>query len=75
MKKHIIQYSYWLGVVSLLLALVTRGLNILGISLGNIATRGNSIGYHSFLDGSLLFFLTAIATASYVWFTSQKDQL
>jgi hypothetical protein len=75
MKKHIIRYSYWLGVLSFLLALLTRALDILGLPLGNIVTKGNAVGYRTFLDGSLLFFLTAIATASYVWFKSQKDQV
>jgi hypothetical protein len=74
MKKHIIRYSFWMGVLSVLLALLMRALNILGVPLANITTRGNAIGYRTFLDGAQLFFLTAIATASYVWFKSQKVQ-
>jgi hypothetical protein len=74
MKKHIIRYSYWLGVLSVLLALLTRGLNILGLSLAQIPTRGNPIAYHTFLDGAQLFFLMAIATAGYVWFKSQSQK-
>ena len=74
MKQHIIRYSYWLGVLSVLLALLLRGLDILGVSLATIPTRGTAIGYRTFLDSSQLFFLTAIATASYVWFKSQKHQ-
>ena len=72
MKKHIIRYSYWLGVLSVLLALLTRALNILGVSVAQILTRGAPIGYRTFLDGAQLFFLIAIATTSYVWFKSQK---
>ena len=75
MEKLIITYSYWLGILSALLALLTRGLNILGLVVAGIGTRGNAIGYRTFLDGSTLFFLTAIATASYVWFKSQKAQV
>ena len=74
MKKHIIRYSFWLGVLSVLLALLMRALNILGVPLANITTKGNAIGYRTFLDGAQLFFLTAIATASYVWFKAQKTQ-
>jgi len=74
MKKHIIRYSFWLGVLSVLLALLMRALNMLGVPLANITTRGNAIGYRTFLDGAQLFFLTAIATASYVWFKAQKTQ-
>jgi hypothetical protein len=75
MKKHIIRYSYWLGVLSVLLSLLTRVLNMFGLTLARIVTRGSAIDYHTFLDSSQLFFLMAIATASYVWFKSQKDQL
>jgi len=74
MKKHIIRYSYWLGVLGVLLALLTRVLNILGVSLAQILlSRGAPIGYRTFLDGSQMFFLMAIATTGYVWFKSQKD--
>ena len=74
MKKYIIMWSYRLGFACVVLALVTRGLNALGLSVAEVSTRGNSIGYRSFLDGAFLFFLTAIATANYAWFKSQKDQ-
>ena len=74
MKKHIIRYSFWLGVLSVLLALLTRAPNILGVSLATVSTRGTQISYRTFLDGAQLFFLTAIATASYVWFKAQKTQ-
>jgi len=74
MKKHIIRYSHWLGVLSVLLALLTRVLNIFDRSIARIITNGNPIEYRTFLDSAQLFFLTAIATASYVWFKSQKGQ-
>jgi hypothetical protein len=73
MKKHIIRYSYWLGVLSVLLALLLRLFNILGLSLARILTRGAPIAYGTFLDSAQMFFLMAIATAGYVWFKSQKD--
>lgn len=73
MEKQIIQWSYWLGVVSFVLALVTRALNVLGVAQ-LIMGRGNPIGYRSFLDGAVLFFLTAIATSSYAWFKLHKPQ-
>ena len=74
MKKHIIKWSYRLGFACAVLALVTRGLNALGLSIAEVSTRGSSISYRTFLDGALLFFVTAIATANYVWFKSHKDQ-
>jgi hypothetical protein len=72
MEKHIMKYSYWLGIVSVLMAFLTRVLNMFGVSIASITTKGGSISYRSFLDGSLLFFLAAIATANYLWFKSQK---
>jgi hypothetical protein len=72
MEKHIIRWSYWLGVVCVALALITRALNVLGVAYNVIPGRGNPIGYHSFVDGALLFFVAAIATSSYGWFKSHK---
>lgn len=73
MEKHIIQWGYWLGVVCVVLAVVTRGLNVLGV-VNLLTGRGNPIGYRSFLDGALLFFLAAIATSAYAWFKTHKSQ-
>lgn len=74
MEKQIILWSYWLGVVCVVVALVTRALNVLGVLGTLIAGRGAPIGYRSFFDGALLFFLAAIATSSYAWFKSHKPQ-
>ena len=73
-KKYIIMWSYRLGIACVVLALVTRGLDAFGLPIAEVSTSGNAIGYRSFLDGALMFFVTAIATASYVWFKSHKDQ-
>jgi len=73
MEKHVIKWSYWLGVVCAVVALVTRALNVLGIPANLVAGRGNPIAYRSFFDGALLFFVTAIATASYAWFKLHKS--
>ena len=72
MEKHIVRWSYWLGVVCVALALVTRALNVLGVARNVFTGQGQPISYHSFVDGALLFFVTAIATSSYGWFKSHK---
>jgi hypothetical protein len=72
MEKRIAAVSYWLGLVCLLLSLFTRLLNILGISFYEIFTNGNPVGFRSFLNASVLFFLTTIATASYMWVKSRQ---
>jgi hypothetical protein len=72
MEKQIMRWSYWLGVVSVVLAIVTRFLNTLGLPTMLLQTRGNSISYRSFVDGALLFLVTSIATAGFAWFKRQS---
>lgn len=72
MEKQITTISYWLGVASSLIALVLRGLNIFGILSPHVVEPGKTLWYMSFYKGALLFFLIAIATASYTWVRSQK---
>jgi len=72
MEKHIMRWSYWLGIACVVLALVFRVLNALGFLMAEVSTKGNSIGYHSFLRGAALFLGTAIATACFTWFNKQS---
>jgi len=72
MEKHIMQWSYWLGVICVVSAIVTRFLNTLGLPSMLLQTRGNSISYRSFVDGALLFLITSIATAGFAWFKRQS---
>lgn len=73
MEKHIVKWSYWLGLVSAAIALVFRGLNALGLLLPSVVRQGQTIWYMSFYKGALLFFLIAIATANYLWSSGQKQ--
>jgi hypothetical protein len=72
MGKHIITWSYWLGALCAVLALLTRTFDVLGVKYLGFATRGNSVGYHSFMDGALFFLVISIATMNYSKFHSQK---
>ena len=74
MEKHIIGWSYWLGMVSLVLGFITRALNFLGTFPGVTGRGGQPITYQTFLDGAFLLFLTAIATWCYTSFKSHKPQ-
>ena len=65
MEKHILRWSYVLGVICVALALVFRALDALAW-FGPIRTMGGSVGYMSFLKGALLFLLTSIATSAYL---------
>ncbi len=74
MEKHIITWSYWLGLASAVIALVMRALNAFAIWLPQTIAQGRTIWYMSFFKGALLFFLIAIATANYTWARGQKSQ-
>jgi hypothetical protein len=65
MEKQIITVSYWLGVISSIIALGLRALNAVGILTPVVVQQGRTIWYMSFFKGALLFFLIAIATGGY----------
>jgi hypothetical protein len=71
-EKQIVTVSYWLGLLSSLLALVLRALNIFGILSARVVQQGKTLWYMSFYKGALLFFLIAIATASYASVRGEK---
>ena len=72
LEKHIITWSYWLGMLSTLLCLALRFLNMLGILTKRVIQQGQTLWYMSFFKGALLFFLIAIATWSYAAIRGQK---
>jgi len=74
MEKHVMRVSYILCLVCAVLALVTRGLSALNLPAVIFANSGlGSVTYHAFLDGVLLFFMTSLTTASYVWVKKQLE--
>ena len=62
MKIHIDKWSYWLGLLSALIALVMRAFNAIGIFLPGTVIQGTTIWYMSFYKAALLFLLINIAT-------------
>jgi hypothetical protein len=72
MEKHIMRWSYWLGVICVALAVLTRLLNLVGLPTTLLQTRGDSISFRTFLTGAVLFLLTSIATAGFLWFKRQN---
>jgi len=73
MEKQIGTISYWLGVISAIVALGLRALNAFGILTPVVVQQGRTIWYMSFFKGALLFFLIAIATAGYASLRSPKS--
>jgi hypothetical protein len=73
MEKQLATAAYWIGLVSTVLALIIRGLTVLGIFVFPVSTPGKiPISYRSFLDGAILFFIMAIASSAIVWAKAQK---
>lgn len=72
MEKHIVKGSFWLGSVCAVLAVVARGLDVLGINTLNFSTRGSEISYHTFMDGTFFFYLISIAMTTYASFISGR---
>jgi hypothetical protein len=70
MEKHIMRISYTLCLLCAVLAIIARiltALNLPSTLFTGLPGNPNAIGYHSFMDGVILFFMTTVATAGYAW--------
>jgi hypothetical protein len=65
MEKKILQYSYWLGLLCMAIAVVWRVANVLGFWVLTF-TPVTSLSYMSFFKAALLLLLTATATSAYL---------
>lgn len=66
-EKYILRWSYWLGVISVVVALVWRVVDVL---VGGFGLRG--LGYMSAYKAGVLFLLVAVATACYAMVKAPK---
>lgn len=74
MEKHIMRLSYALCLLCAALALITRVLSALNLPAVIFAGSGMSaVSYHSFMDGVILFFMTSVTIAAYVWVKKQYE--
>jgi len=73
MEKRLCNASYWIGIVSTVLAVIMRGLAIVGVFVFPASPGAIRISYHTFLDGAMLFFVMAIASSVTMWAKSQKS--
>jgi hypothetical protein len=71
MEKHILHWSYWLGIASLIIAVVWKALSAFGLG-SPMLLRDQSISYLTFYKASLLLFVAAIASSNYASFKSQR---
>ncbi len=72
MEKQITEWSYWAGLACAALAVVWRGLSIVGMMQVEFGTGGKAMGTITLYKAALLFFVVAIASANYVWSKEQK---
>lgn len=74
MEKQIASASYWIGIVSTLLALLTRALTVVGIFIFPAPSPGKvPVSYRSFLDAAILFFIMSIASSAISWVKAQRN--
>jgi len=74
MEKLLCTAAYWIGVISTVLALITRGLTAIGVFVFPLTSPGKiPLSYRSFLDGAMLFFVMAIASSVAMWVKAQKS--
>ena len=74
MENQIGKVAYWLGIICTVIAIVTRGLAVIGIwALPGGGAGRISLSYKSFLDGAMLFFVMAIASSVAVWVKQQRS--
>ena len=67
MERNLLHWSYWLGITCSVVALLRGSFNALGVWFPMQIAAGQTINYMSFHKASLLFFVTAIASANYAW--------
>ena len=73
MEKQLSSLAYWIGLLSTIIALITRALAAIGVFVFPVTEGKVPISYRSFLDGAMLFFLMAIASSVAMWAKSQRS--
>jgi hypothetical protein len=66
--------AFWIGILSTALAIVMRGLAIVGIPAYSAAyaENGHPLTFRTFLEGAILFFVMAIAAGVLAWSKERK---
>ena len=68
MEKHLIRWSYWLGIACFAVALVWKALVATGLLPPRGIFAGEAVASMSFYRAGLLLLVLTIATANYSWF-------
>ena len=67
MEKQIAIAGYWVGLVSLLLAVVLRLLAMLGVGIWSASAGSVPVSYLTFFHGAEVFLLLSIASSAVAW--------
>jgi len=65
MEKHILRWSYLLGLACVATALLWRAASVAGLASDQALLPGSYVGYMTLYKGALLFLVLAIATGTY----------
>jgi hypothetical protein len=68
LEKQLSVASYWLGLVSLILAVVFRLLATMGVAIWGSSHGSIPISYLTFFHGAEVFLLLSIASSAIAWF-------
>jgi len=72
-EKHIVKWTYWLGLLCAAVALIIRGLEVMGMYVSDYLPVWVKIGYMSFYKAGLLLLAVSIATATMIGARNQKE--
>ena len=73
MEKKLIGVAYWIGIICAVIAILARGLALIGVFIFPISPSKIEFSYWSFLEGAVLFFVMAIASSVVTWAKAQKS--
>jgi hypothetical protein len=72
MEKHVVRWTYLLGIACVVIALVWRTLNVFRLGIPYIIVPGQTVYYMSFYKAAFILLLTSIAAANYAMYKSQN---
>jgi hypothetical protein len=62
MEKQLATIAYWIAILSTIAAIILRGLALIGVFSPAVVAGRSPLGYRSFLDGAILFFVMAASS-------------
>jgi hypothetical protein len=77
MEKRLSLVAFWIGVVCTVLAVITRGLLMIGVLVFPLVASSPThvqLSPKSFLDGAILFYVMAIASSATAWAKTQRTK-